>query len=234
MAALWYEARSVNDRILRSISRPQYPANCSIAALTAVINYLYGAGGRQNVTQEDFASTIGVDIRTGRGPGNRVLLDWFDTYLKKKKLVGAARLDVEGNDVNNSSPTKDEQIFAHVKKMVDSVDTIYVRHLDDHYNLVCGYFECASRKNEAFSAKRPKNFKRWLIMADHWAGHRPVYSMDWELIQDEMIEMRNENPPARYGLLLFSRVKPLPSRKFRAEEEVSGRRKRRLGKKSPS
>jgi hypothetical protein len=138
MAPPWYEARTVNDRVLRSISRPQYPANCSIAALTAVINYLYGADGLHNVTQEHFATTIGVNIGMGRGPGNQDLFDWFDKYRKKMDLAGAARLDVEGKDVDYSDPRKDEQVFAHVKKIVDSVDTIYVRHLDDHYNLVCG------------------------------------------------------------------------------------------------
>ena len=103
--------RFVSNVILESISRPQYKYSCSLAALTAAINFLYSEKiGIQ--TQEMLAGKLGMDaseVGYNGGPDNEELLEWFGKFVKRVKLHGSCRCYLSKREVKDFS--KNDRVF---------------------------------------------------------------------------------------------------------------------------
>jgi hypothetical protein len=156
--------RFVNNEILGWLSRPQYAQACSIACLTTVINYLFAAKiGTQ--TQEQVAAHAGVRADTldiEGGPGNELVLEWFGRFLSRDGLPGECDVLFDAEDLEDTA--QEEMVFSELKDLVRRNDRILVYHLPHHYNLVCGFFECATRAAAAYTPGPALD--RWLILTD--------------------------------------------------------------------
>ena len=190
--------RFMNNAILDCLSRPQYPYGCSVSALTTVVNYLFGdAMGLR--TQEEVAARLGIEIGTmtsEEGPGNEVIIEWFDTYLDRADLAGGTpAVRIDQRDVAGDADS--ERLFDTLKEIVRSPDRIAMYHLPGHYNLVCGFFESAARPEEAF-APQPA-LRRWLVLADTSSERDPVWSVEWREVCEDLSAYRH------HGFLVFSK-----------------------------
>jgi hypothetical protein len=176
--------RFVNNEILAWLSRPQYAQGCSIASLTTVINYLFAAeiGVR---TQEQVAAQVGVQadaLDMEGGPANELVLEWFDRFLSRCGLQGQCDVLFDGEDVEDAAQEK--TIFSKVNDLVRRNDRILVYHLLHHYNLICGFFESATRAAAVYTPGPALD--RWLILADPSSERDPLWSVRWENVRRDL------------------------------------------------
>jgi hypothetical protein len=97
--------RYIDMRMLEYVSRPQYKYGCSIAALTAVINYLY-AEQLGIKTSEELATALGWeidDIGTKVKPNNDRVMHWFNYLLSEFGLKGSCSIYLKNEDVADFS-----------------------------------------------------------------------------------------------------------------------------------
>ena len=185
---LIFRDRFVNNDVLKSISRPQYRYSCSLTALSAVINYLFSRIlGIQ--TQEQIANLLGLDARCigyNKGPGNKQLMKWFNTFTSRTSQNAKCRIFMNKREVIDWS--RNEKMIRKFKETIKSKNRILIYHLDNHFNVVCGFFESALVPFEAF-AKNTK-LKRWILLADHWSGSKPIYSIRWRDIRNDFLKNR--------------------------------------------
>jgi hypothetical protein len=178
--------RFVNNEILACTCRPQYRYGCAIAALATVINYLYSSK-LGIIKQEQIAEELGMeiqDIGTSIDPGNEDVMEWFARFVQQRKLHGRARIFLNRK--------KDEEYVA-LKRVVKSPDKILMYHLENHYNIVCGFYESATKPTDAYSGKA--DTEKWLILADQYDD--PIWCRSWK---DVLRSFRRWNS---YCLILF-------------------------------
>lgn len=196
MKKLQTQKRYIDSRILPTISRPQYDIGCSLASLTAVLNYLYCDDGKIQYSTEEIANVLGIrpeDVGTGRGPGNSTLFRWFRKFTEAKKLKGSSSILVDAESVKEWRDN--ERVFGTVRTAIRKRPQVIVLHHDKHYNLVCGYFENAETPSEAFGKSGVG--QRWLILADHSPGRPPVWCVRWGTLRETFIK------EPKYAMLLF-------------------------------
>jgi hypothetical protein len=160
--------RFVNNRILESVFRPQYRYGCAIAALTTVLNYLYSSR-LGIITQEQIGRELNLEIRdigTKIDPGNKEIMEWFCRFMKKRKLNGKVRVYTD-NGTN--------KYFEALKLVVDSPHKILMYHLENHYNIVCGFYDSPTTPTDAYS--NDSNAEGWLIFAD--SNNDPIWCRSW-------------------------------------------------------
>ncbi len=189
--------RFVNNEILDCLVRPQYPHACSIAAMTGVLNYLY-ASQTGPISQEEVARHVGLSIgamEEDQGPGNAILLEWFDSWVNVHGLAGECAIFADGTGAEPQA--WDGPLFEELKAIVRSPDAILLHHLPGHYNLVCGFVEHASKPQfiDVPNAQR----RRWIVMADSSSQRDPLWSRSWSAMRDEFLA------DSRPCLLLFTR-----------------------------
>ena len=161
--------RFVNNDVLRYLCRPQYRYGCAIAALTSVVNYLY-AGKLGVVTQERLAEELGLkilDIGTKIDPSNDDIMEWFDRFVRERKLRGRAKIFCD---------RRKRLDFSALRHRIVSPRSILIYHLENHYNIVCGYFGSATDPREAYS--NGGNTETWLLLADHMGP--PLWARSWQ------------------------------------------------------
>lgn len=180
-----FRDRFVNNLVLACVSRPQYSYSCSVTALTAVINFLFSS--RIGIhTQEAIGRSLGMnsaEVGYGRAPGNQDIMQWFRTFARDKGLsvsceIGFDRCSVEDWATN-------EQTLDRFKRAVRSENQILVYHLDNHFNLVCGYFESARQPAASFGDD--PFLERWVVLAEHDPDKGPVYSVRWRDIREDFL-----------------------------------------------
>ena len=212
---LVFRERYINQNILNCLSRPQQRWGCSLAAITCVINYLYShVLGIQ--TQEGIAKVLGLSSHDPGSPGNQELIDWFNQFTRKKRsgaaIHGTGEIKFHADNIEPFSEVN-EKVVRAIKNLVHSRRNILVYHLENHYNLVCGYFESAKEPTEAFSDDDPL-LERWIVLGDHYPLCDPVSSTRWRDIRADFLE---DN---RHCFILFSR--PPTGRKQEASARGAG------------
>lgn len=94
------------------------------------------------------------------GPGNRTLFRWFRKANAAMGHVGNCSVLVDGDAVQDWSAN--ERVFRKVRMAVRHEHQVVICHRDNHYNLVCGYFENSDDPAEAFGNSEVG--ERWLIL----------------------------------------------------------------------
>lgn len=208
--------RYVNNEMLKYISRPQYSNSCSITALTAIFNYLFAQKLGSVKTSDELAVAVtGKPAGHVHGIGNNDVVLWFNILCEHYDLKGSAEIYLRGEDVKNID--NNERIITELKECIRSSGTALIYHLDNHYVTVVGYFDHASRPENAYEADT--KLKRWLIMGEQseytpiprWAqrimrailkgelyetimemfGRAPLWSRRWGFIRTDLMERSN-------------------------------------------
>lgn len=155
--------RYVNNELLGFISRPQYDSSCSMSALTAVINYLFSDQIGIKTTKE-WAKDINVHSpEENMSPGNQTVMGWFDKVCKRYHLNGNCDFFIRDGDVEDWADNP--QVIAKLKDAVKSKNQALIYHLDNHYNLIVGYFDHASKPDDAYNTK--SKLERWIVLGEH-------------------------------------------------------------------
>lgn len=164
--------RYVNNRLLAYISRPQYENSCSLTSLAAVFNYLYSdrLGLKDSA---ELAASLGLRSpgESGYGPGNQTMLQWFDKLCKQYEVAGDCRPYLRGEDVSNERWSDNARVFSGLKEAVRSQHQVLVYHMNNHYNLIVGYFEHSAYPDEAYATGG--KLQRWVILGEH-SKYNPI------------------------------------------------------------
>ncbi len=163
-----YQDRFLNNKILRVLARPQYPDSGSITSLTAVINYLFSEDiGIQ--TPDEIAKilkfTSAGDLKINPDVSNETIMKWFRLVLTHYNLKGSCRVAVGLNEIKNF----DDSLlsFDYMKNQIPREDRIYVYHLENHFNLVAGYFESAHYDQPDKVYSELDNLSKWILLGEH-------------------------------------------------------------------
>lgn len=161
-----YKSRYINNDLFRAISWPQYTNTCHITTVTAVVNYLYSRSiGIRTVEDNEQALNLGGLKKLERRSdiGNQTLMDWFSTLCqhygvayKQPRIFFKEQLAIYKN---NSAD------FIKLKNTIHRDDAVLVYHMENHYNLIIGYAECATKPSESYDPK--SLLHRWVILGDH-------------------------------------------------------------------
>jgi hypothetical protein len=196
--------RYVNNEILKSVSRPQDNYNCSLASLTAVVNYLYN-DERGILTMDNIADLLGFASRTdseiNAGPSNQQVMDWFNIFVKQKTLRGTTRIEFNQKSVLPWDPAENRKTLSQLKETLHSRDQILIYHKENHYLPVCGYYECASDPVRSYTEDLPPEV--WIILGDHYIKNPPVYAKRWGDIRNDFID--NWEGSHAHCFILFER-----------------------------
>lgn len=161
--------RYVNNELLGFISRPQYECSCSLSSLTAVFNYLF-AGELGIQTSKDLAAKAGIiapqDI--GDGPGNQTVMEWFDLICKAYGVKGNGGFFLRAKDVGDWD--KNREVIDSLKEVVHSRDQALIYHMDNHYNVIIGWFEHAEAADNAYAEGE---LQRWIVLGEH-SDYNPI------------------------------------------------------------
>lgn len=163
---LTYKDRYINNRLLSSISWPQYTNTCHLTTITAVFNYLFSQSiGIKSVEEVERTLDLGgVDKLAQKSDiGNQTLMDWYcvlcshyDLPHKTPKIYFKEKLK---RYENNSSE------FSKLKLLVKREDAALVYHMENHYNLLIGYFEGATEPVKSYVHN--SLLHRWVVLGDH-------------------------------------------------------------------
>jgi hypothetical protein len=158
--------------MLECISRPQYENGCSIASLTAVFNFLYAEqlGGMRS-TQE-LVSIMGLkvdDIGTKLNAGNKTVMGWFDKLTKHFKLQGSSSIYLSAKDVKDYS--RNSTVISQFKDDIAKGDSAFIYHMENHYNVVIGYFEHSASPSTAYD--KSSELQRWIVLGEH-SEYNPI------------------------------------------------------------
>ncbi|MDD2228586.1 MAG: hypothetical protein PHY48_04145 [Candidatus Cloacimonetes bacterium] len=167
--------RYINHQMLDCISRPQYENGCSIASLTAVFNYLYAEqlGGMKSSLE--LASIMGLkvdDIGTKLNASNKTVMGWFDRLTKHYKLHGSCSIYLSAKDVKDYS--RNAAVISQFKDDIAKEDKAFIYHLENHYNVVLGYFEHSVSPAKAYDTSA--DLQRWIVLGEH-SEYNPI--KDW-------------------------------------------------------
>jgi len=155
--------RYVNNELLGFISRPQYDSSCSMSSLTAVINYLFSDQIGIKTTKE-WANDINIHSpEENMSPGNRTVMGWFNRVCKSYQLNGSCGYFIQDDDVEDWADN--QQVIAKLKKAVNNKNQALIYHLDNHYNLIVGYFDHARKPDDAFNPDA--KLERWIVLGEH-------------------------------------------------------------------
>jgi hypothetical protein len=91
-------------------------------------------------------------------------LKWFRKFRAKNGLRGSEDIYLDRSSFPPINSTNYENMYADIKSMVRSKNTILIHHTDYHYNIICGYFDAAEKPMEAYMENTP--VKRWLLLAE--------------------------------------------------------------------
>lgn len=191
--------RFINARLLEYISRPQYKLGCSIASLTAVFNYLY-ANQIGLKTSRELALALGKNVENigtrGNVPENEDLMHWFDSLVNHYHVKGASSVYF------CKTNTKDwEKTILELKEYLKRNDVAFIYNLENHYDLVVGYFEHAKEPEYAFEKETAHEkhieINRWIVLGDHSPSFDPIWCRRWKTIIDDV----QDNPP--HCIMLF-------------------------------
>ncbi|MDD2230659.1 MAG: hypothetical protein PHY48_14835 [Candidatus Cloacimonetes bacterium] len=167
--------RYINTKMLECISRPQYENGCSIASLTAVFNYLYAdqLGGIKSPLE--LASIMGLninDIGSKLNAGNNTVMGWFDRLTKHYKLRGNCSIYLSAKDVKDYS--HNSLVISKFKDDIARDDHAFIYHLENHYNVVLGYFEHSVSPAKPYDTSA--EIQRWIVLGEH-SEYNPI--KDW-------------------------------------------------------
>jgi len=168
----------VNNELLGFISRPQFEFSCSLSSLTAVFNYLYSAK-LGILTSQQLAESIDIEDPEDmeEGPGNKTLMDWFDDLCKHYKVIGSSKFFIQDKDVEDWD--KNPHVINELKKAIKSDKQALIYHLDNHYNLIVGYFEHAKNPDDAYNNK--SKLERWIVLGEH-SDYNIIPDFIWKII----------------------------------------------------
>ena len=107
------------------------------------------------------------DIGTSIDPENEDIMEWFRKFVKHRKLRGRARIFLD---------RKSDEDYAALKRAVRSPSKILMYHLVNHYNIVCGFYESATKPGHAYASKA--DTVGWLILSD--SNDHPIWSRSWK------------------------------------------------------
>lgn len=201
---LKFKQRFVNNALLESISRPQDAYNCSLASLTAVINYLFVSELGIN-TMDKVADTLGFTSRNAtdiiNGPTNEEFQAWFSKYLEINRVKGASRIAFDATSIAPVNSDANRRVLAQIQSNIRSKDKVLVYHCENHYCLVCGYFECSNDPVAAYEDGPAPVV--WIVLGDHSPVYPPVRSVRWREIRQDFIG--NQETGTGHCFLLFER-----------------------------
>ncbi len=194
--------RFVNERVLALATRPQYKSSCSVSALTTAINVV--ASARIGiVSQEHVAKVLGLTITrlewvrpdgSKSWPGNNTLMRWYTECMDYHGLSGHAAF-LLGPD--RPAVSEGASAFRTLETGLRSENSAIVYHLENHYAIACGLFECASEPQESTTVS--SNTVQWLLIADHAPGRSPIWCRRWDEVC-ERISTSDRQCLMRFGL----------------------------------
>ena len=158
--------RFINSKVLKYITWPQYKYGCSLASLTCVVNYLY-AGQIGVQMPEEVARMLGKeaeDIGWDGGPSDKTLIQWFDQFVKRKRIGGSANIGFARRDVADLSHNR--SVCNKFNSVAHDENKVMAKSGANHYLLVAGYFDAAVEPESAYT----DDSVRWIVLADHWPG----------------------------------------------------------------
>lgn len=163
---LAYKDRYINNRLLSSISWPQYKNSCHLTTITAVFNYFFSQSiGIKSVEQVERALDLGgFDTLAKKSDiGNQTLMNWYCTLCNHFELPHKLPKIYFKENLKKFEDNSWE--FSKLKSIVKRKDATLVYHMDNHYNLLIGYFEGAT--DPAKSYAHNSLLHRWVVLGDH-------------------------------------------------------------------
>ncbi|MFB3845386.1 MAG: hypothetical protein ACE14O_06540 [Candidatus Cloacimonadaceae bacterium] len=155
--------RFVNNDLLNFISRPQYEYSCSISALTAVFNYLFSEQIGIKTSNELAIIAAKKQAKDITGAGNLTIMKWFDILCKHYKLKGISKYYLRKENVTDWS--KNSKVITDLKEVIRSKDKAFIYHMENHYNVIVGYFEHSDNPDEAYNTNA--KLQRWIVLGEH-------------------------------------------------------------------
>jgi len=193
--------RYVNNELLGFISRPQYTYSCSMSALTAVINYLFSDQIGIKTTKE-WAKDIGIQSpETSMSPENKTVMEWFNKVCKCYGLQGSCDYYIQSKDLKNWD--NNPRVITKLKEAIKSDNQALIYHMQNHYNVVIGYFEHSANPDDAYD--KNAEMHRWIILGEH-----SIYNPMPKVIQKAMQELPAKTLSKDYYNIIMERVAASP------------------------
>ncbi|HNU53425.1 MAG TPA: hypothetical protein PK046_01535 [Candidatus Syntrophosphaera sp.] len=208
--------RFMNNELLGFISRPQYENSCSMSSLTAVINYLFSDQIGIKTTKEWAEEIEAPDPEEPLSPGNETMMSWFKLVCEHYGVEGKCDYFICDEDVEDWDDNP--KVITKLKKAIKSKKQALIYHLDNHYNVIVGYFEHATDPDKAYDPDA--QLQRWIVLGEHSDYNRledfpainkileilkrgdrynllydrctaPVWSIRWRTIRHDLINTPN-------------------------------------------
>jgi len=206
----------MNNELLGFISRPQYENSCSMSSLTAVINYLFSVQIGIKTTKEWAEEIEAPDPEEPLSPGNETMMSWFKLVCEHYGVEGKCDYFICDEDVEDWDDNP--KVITKLKKAIKSKKQALIYHLDNHYNVIVGYFEHATDPDKAYDPDA--QLQRWIVLGEHSDYNRledfpainkileilkrgdrynllydrctaPVWSIRWRTIRHDLINTPN-------------------------------------------
>lgn len=184
--------RFVNNELLKFITRPQYENSCSISSLTAVFNYLFSDKIGIKTTNELSLIASGKPAKDITGAGNQTVMNWFSKIIQHYGLKGNCSFYIRDKDVEDWD--NNFNLISDMKQKIISKDHALVYHMQNHYNIVIGYFENSDNPDDTYNANA--ELQRWIILGEH-SEYNPLP----KLVQNALRLVPNED---MYNLVMES------------------------------
>ena len=177
--------RYLDSEVFYNLERPQYPQSCSISSITSCFKY-FG----NNVTQEEIAKIIGVNIKGEFAPGNFDVRDWIEKVANELGIKMKVEIYFKGGwylkDPENN------EYWNALRKFILDKDRFNIMHIESHYAPLTGFAQYPDDPME----KEDQN--RWLFIADpspfhkqskiesqHLAKSPPLWSLRWGIVRQK-------------------------------------------------
>ena len=175
--------RYIDNRILQCLKRPQRKYECSITSLASAANALY----KTDLSADDVLIATGwtTEFVTNGNVGNE------DMRKAYKKMFPKGSAKILRTLINN---VKD---WSYLKKQIKKNKNALILHIDNHYNLIAGYFE-EPISHRFLEKKIFSKTTNSLIMADQSQSRDPIWLLEYDKL------LRKIRASRYYGIIRLS------------------------------
>lgn len=184
--------RYINNNILTSCPRPQRKNECSVTAMATVVNALWGT----SYMGKDIIPIIKRDESDIRNFANQSVIEGFKEIFKQHGWNGDVGIYLKGGKLTSENGTLPadqvkyvENLWFELKKEIHNDRTALIYHEDNHYTVICGYYE------EPVNIEKFENYKNgfadrrdYVIIAEQsgYFGKEPIRIIPWLTIRKDL------------------------------------------------